>query len=78
MQVTLSEQGQLTLSKPIRERLHLNPGDRVEFLLDDSGKVELVPVTAPITALKGILPPADCVVSPEEMDAAIHHRVAER
>lgn len=78
MQVTLSEQGQLTLPKPIRERLHLSPGDKVEFLLDDSGKVELVPVTAPITALKGILPPPECVVSLEEMDAAIRRRAAER
>ena len=74
MRVTLTEQGQLTLPKSIREQLHLHPGDEVAFLLDDTGKVELVPVTSSITELKGLLPLPEKVVSLEEMEAAIHRR----
>ncbi len=75
MQSTLSSKGQITLPKRIRERLHLQTGDRVEFIVADDGRVELVPVTSPVTRLKGMLPAPDVPVTLEEMDAAIRDRV---
>jgi AbrB family looped-hinge helix DNA binding protein len=33
--------GQVTIPKPIRDRLGLRPGDRVAFDLDDQGRVSL-------------------------------------
>jgi antitoxin PrlF len=74
MEATLTSKGQITLPKPLRDRLHLTTGDRVEFLLGKSGRVELVPISAPITRLKGMVPRPAKPVSLENMDAAIARR----
>ena len=34
MQATITGKGQVTVPKAIRDRLHLHPGDRLEFLVD--------------------------------------------
>jgi len=77
MQATLTIKGQITLPKPLRDRLHLQPGDKVEFLIDQSGQVRLLPVTMPISRLKGMTPPPRKPLSLEEMDAAIASGAAE-
>ena len=71
---TLTSKGQLTLPKPIRDRLHLRSGDRVQFVLLEDGRMELVPVTAPLTRLRGMLPAPPEPVSLEQMDAAVRLR----
>ena len=37
MQATITSKGQVTLPKPIRDRLHLKPGDKIDFMLEDDG-----------------------------------------
>jgi AbrB family looped-hinge helix DNA binding protein len=71
MQATITSKGRITLSKALRERLHLAPGDRVEFIVDDNDVVRMVPRTTSITRLEGMLPRPERPVSLEEMDAAI-------
>jgi AbrB family looped-hinge helix DNA binding protein len=71
MQATITSKGQITLPKALRERLHLTPGDRVEFVLDDNDVVRMVPRTMSVTRLKGLLPKPDRPVSLQEMEAAI-------
>jgi AbrB family looped-hinge helix DNA binding protein len=71
---TLTSKGQITVPKPIRERLDLQPGDRVEFFIDESGEITLVPVTRSITKLKGLVPRPDKPVTLEEMQHAIEKR----
>jgi AbrB family looped-hinge helix DNA binding protein len=71
---TLTSKGQITLPKAIRDRLHLRSGDRVQFLVLEDGRVELVPVTAPLTRLKGMLPAPPEPVTLEQMDAAVRQR----
>jgi AbrB family looped-hinge helix DNA binding protein len=71
---TLTSKGQITLPKTIRERLHLRAGDKVEFIVLDDGRVELIPVTAPVTRLKGMVPPPKKPVSLEAMETAIRRR----
>ena len=51
---TLTSRGQTTIPKPIREALGLQPGDRVEFLMEE-GQVVLRRATADITELDGLL-----------------------
>lgn len=51
---TLTSRGQTTIPKPIREALQLQPGDRVEFLVE-KGEVILRRATADITELDGLL-----------------------
>jgi antitoxin PrlF len=74
MEATLTSKGQITLPKSLRDRLHLNTGDRVEFLIAKDGRVELVPISAPVTRLKGMVPRPAKAVSIDEMDAAIARR----
>jgi AbrB family looped-hinge helix DNA binding protein len=71
MQATITSKGQITLPKALRARLHLGPGDRVEFIVDDDDVVRMVPRTTSVTRLKGMLPRPERPVSLEEMDAAI-------
>jgi AbrB family looped-hinge helix DNA binding protein len=68
---TLTSRGQTTIPKPIREALQLQPGDRVEFLLDDD-RVILRRAGADLTELDGLLDRSDQdPVSIEDMEAAI-------
>ena len=73
---TLSSKGQITLPKDLRDRLKLRSGDKVEFLLQENGRVELVPVTSSVTRLKGSVPKPRRKVTIGEMDAAIRKRAA--
>jgi len=74
----LSSKGQITLPKDLRDLLKLRSGDKVEFLLQENGRVELVPVTANVTRLKGLLPKPRRKLSIAEMDAAIRKRASGR
>ena len=74
MTSTLSSKGQITLPKTIRDQLCLGPGDKVEFLVMEDGRIEMVPVTLPITGLKGMTPKPQCPVTLEEMGEAIRKR----
>jgi antitoxin PrlF len=71
MQSILTSKGQITLPEPIRQRLHLQPGDAVEFIVGDQGEIKLMPVTSSITRLKGMLPPPKKALTIEAMQEAI-------
>ncbi len=74
MEATLTSKGQITLPKPLRDRLNLSAGDRVEFLFDSDGRVEIVPVSASVTRLKGMVPRPAKTVSLAAMNTAIRNR----
>ncbi|WNM63857.1 AbrB/MazE/SpoVT family DNA-binding domain-containing protein [Candidatus Nitrospira neomarina] len=71
---TLTSKGQITLPKEIREQLQLQPGDRVEFLVEPDGRVTVWPVTSDVTILKGLIPKPKQPVTLEAMRAAIKQR----
>lgn len=68
---TLSSKGQITIPKAIRIRHNIEPGDKIEFLEDDQGRVTIWPVTQSVTKLKGMIAKPDKPVSIEEMNQAI-------
>ncbi len=70
----LTSRGQLVIPKPVRQHLHLAPGDRVDFLIQDDGEVVVRPAVADVRELKGILPKPAEPVSLEQMDGAIRGR----
>jgi AbrB family looped-hinge helix DNA binding protein len=54
---TVSEKGQITVPKRLRERLGIHPGDRLE-LVEDAGRIvatKTVPDDDPVDAVYGIL-----------------------
>ena len=77
MQATITSKGQVTLPKAIRDRFHLEPGDRIEFILERDDILRVEPVTEPVTQLKGMLPKPAVPVTLQEMDEAIARAAAE-
>jgi len=47
MASTMTVKGQVTIPKHIRDALHLEPGEPVEFSLNDAGEVVLQPARPP-------------------------------
>ena len=43
MYTTLSSKGQVTIPVEIRNVLRLNTGDRIDFVVFDKGRVEMIP-----------------------------------
>ena len=78
MQATITSKGQVTVPKKVREQLHLSPGDKIEFLVEENGTVRVVPVTAKVTQLKGMVPKPRRVVSVEDMGEAVARGAAKR
>ena len=71
MIAALSSKGQLTLPAEIRRTLHLHAGDRLDIVLGENNRVELIPLSRSVKDLKGMLPKPLRVISLEEMDRAI-------
>ncbi|HYN38225.1 MAG TPA: AbrB/MazE/SpoVT family DNA-binding domain-containing protein [Rhodospirillales bacterium] len=75
---TITTKGQTTIPKAVRDRLHLEPGDRVEFVVQEDGTALMIPATLTLAELKGTIPPPPRALSLEEMDQALAARAAER
>jgi antitoxin PrlF len=73
---TVTSKGQVTIPKSIRDTLHLQTGDKLEFIVTQEGDTLLRPVTKKVDDIFGRLhKPERSPVSVEEMDSAIRRRV---
>ena len=69
---TLTSKGQLTLPKPIRDLLKLNPGDAVDFVVAADGTVQVRAGRFDVRDLRGLLKkPGRKAITVEEMDDAL-------
>jgi antitoxin PrlF len=75
---TLTSKGQTTIPKDVRKRLNLHPGDRLEFVIDEDGRVLLLPASIDASELAGMLKPPVRLVSVEDMNRAIRKRGGRR
>ncbi|MGI8740539.1 MAG: AbrB/MazE/SpoVT family DNA-binding domain-containing protein [Gammaproteobacteria bacterium] len=75
---TLTSKGQTTIPREIREHLRLRPGDRMEFVIDEQGRVVLIPISLDAAELAGILPKPKTAVSLTRMNKVIRNRGAGR
>ena len=78
MHATVTSKGRVTIPKPIRNRLHLEPGDKIDFILDEAGDLLVTPVTVPVARLKGMVPKPGSPVRLEKMDEAIARGAARK
>jgi AbrB family looped-hinge helix DNA binding protein len=74
----LTSRGRTTIPKPIRDRLRLRAGDRLDFVVRDDGTVLIVPVTGHLIDLRGMLPKPKRVATVAAMNRAIRARAAGR
>lgn len=70
---TVTSKGQITIPKAVRERLHLEPGDKVYFDVQTDGSVSMMTRKHSIESLSGLLKPNVKLKRPitiEEMNPA--------
>jgi antitoxin PrlF len=76
---TITVKGQTTIPKKIREYLKLQPGDRVDFIIENGGKVVLEPSTLDVMELEGVLyKPGIKALSIEDMKKAMKKHLKRR
>jgi AbrB family looped-hinge helix DNA binding protein len=75
---TLTSKGQTTIPKDVRERLNLQPGDRLEFVIDQDGRVLVLPASIDASELAGMLKPPARPVTVEEMNRTVRKRGSRR
>lgn len=69
---TLTSKGQITVPKEIRDQLKLEPGSRINFVVDASGQVVFKPLNYDFRSIRGILKSRrKRPVTIEEMNEAI-------
>jgi AbrB family looped-hinge helix DNA binding protein len=71
MATTVTSKGQVTLPVELRRRLGIRAGTRLEFIIKDDERLEVVRVGGSARDLKGMLPRPSRALSLDEMDAAI-------
>ncbi len=74
---SMTSKGQITIPKAIRDRLHLDQGDKVEFIFTENNEVLIKPMTKKVTDVAGRLGAykKDSAVSLETMQEAIQKRM---
>ena len=76
---TVTSKGQITIPKDIREYLELHPGDNVDFVVEEDGRVVMKQATLDIRELDGMLRrPGGKRVSVAQMDRVIRERAGKR
>ena len=71
---TMTSKGQMTLPKPIRDRLRVGAGDQVDFVINDRGEIVVRAATGDVKELKGLLRAGRAgktALRVEDMNAAI-------
>ena len=78
MDLHLTEKGQTTIPKALREHLGVGPGGTIKAVILEDGRVYLVP-SVPLSSLKGMFKGrVSKPVSIDEMNASIRDKAAER
>jgi len=75
---TITSKGQITIPKDVRDRLGVDAGDRIEFVEIESGEFKIIPATAEVTELKGIVRKPKRPVTIEQMEEIIRKRAGRK
>jgi AbrB family looped-hinge helix DNA binding protein len=67
----ITEKGQITVPKAVRETLALHPGDRISFVIHDDGTVTVEAGTVDLGSLRGVVKPGGRHVTVEQMSDAV-------
>jgi AbrB family looped-hinge helix DNA binding protein len=69
---TVTSKGQVTIPKVVRDLMHIDAGDQIDFVVTERGDVLVRSVSLDVRALRGMLKrPRRKSVSVEQMNAAI-------
>ncbi|MFT5097912.1 MAG: antitoxin PrlF [Planctomycetaceae bacterium] len=73
---TITSKGQITIPKYIRDQLGLHAGDKISFIEDEDGSINLIPVKKPLSAIKGLVAKPKKSVSIEDMNSTIKRKAS--
>jgi AbrB family looped-hinge helix DNA binding protein len=73
---TVTAKGQVTVPVEVRKRLDITAGTKLEFVITEDGRLEVIPRSGSVRDLKGMLPAPSPPLSLEDMDRAIAEGVA--
>jgi antitoxin PrlF len=73
---TVTSKGQITIPSNVRQSLHVDAGDRVEFVELEPGQFLFMAANRSVTELKGMFGKTSKSVSIEDMNLAITSRGA--
>ena len=71
MIATVTSKGQVTLPAEARRKLKLSQGSKLEFIVIDHERLEVIPVVETVSSLKGMVPKPKKTLSLADMDKAI-------
>jgi AbrB family looped-hinge helix DNA binding protein len=71
----LDRKGRTTIPESVRRQLGLRSGDKIRFLVEDDGRVVMLPATVHIHDMRGSLPKPPKPVSVEHMNETARKRV---
>ncbi len=71
MITTLTAKGQVTLPAAARRQLGLRPGTKLEVLVTEDGRLEIIPLSESVRTLKGMVPKPARPLSLADMEKAI-------
>jgi AbrB family looped-hinge helix DNA binding protein len=75
---TITNEGQVTIPKEIRDYLKLATGSQVAFVIDDEGQVKIIPLNISVETLSGLLHrPGRVAATLEEMESAIQQGISQ-
>lgn len=76
---TITSKGQMTVPQSVRESLGLQPGDKVDFVLDEGGGYRIVALRKDVKVLRGrFAGRAARPITIEEMSDAVLNEAAQR
>mgnify|MGYP003382450779 CR=1 FL=1 len=76
---TVSDKGQVTLPKPLRDQLGLRPGSRLEFVVDGDGVLQVRVLATGSRGLAGLLArPGQAIRALSDQEAAVTEAVRAR
>jgi AbrB family looped-hinge helix DNA binding protein len=75
---TMTDKGQITIPRQVREQMRLRSGHKVEFMVEDDSRAVMRPAATRLADLAGILPKPKRTVSIEEMNKAIRDAAVAR
>ena len=71
MSSKITEKGQITLPKAVRETLAVQPGDRISFVILEDGTVTVEAESVALESLRGAIKSGGTRVAIEQMNDAI-------
>jgi len=71
---TITSKGQITIPKDIRDQLDRHAGDKIRFIEEEDGSINLLPIKKPLSALKGLVAKPQKPVSIAAMNSAVKRK----